>query len=119
VRSGLGLSRSIRRRISVNSVLGTAHLGQLEHDVAAVAHDPGANLDQLLAERRQRPVLDLLGQGQGAHEVGRLVGQRVQLEPHRVVPEGVTGQPRPAKRVLAFLDVLLLGYRTPSASSGS
>ena len=39
------------------------HLGQLEHHVAAVAHDPGADLDQLLAQRRQRPVLDLLRAG--------------------------------------------------------
>ena len=36
------------------------HLGQLEDDVAAVAHDAGADLDQLLAQGRQRPVLDLL-----------------------------------------------------------
>jgi hypothetical protein len=27
----------------------------------------------------------------------------VQLEPHRVVAEGMAGQPRPAERVLAFL----------------
>jgi hypothetical protein len=25
------------------------HLGQLEHDIAAVAHDPGAELHELLA----------------------------------------------------------------------
>jgi hypothetical protein len=37
------------------------HLGQLEHDVATMAHDPGADLDQLLAQRRERPMLDLLG----------------------------------------------------------
>jgi hypothetical protein len=36
-------------------------------------------------------MLDLLGQGQGTHEVGQVVGQRVQLEPHGVVPEGVAG----------------------------
>jgi hypothetical protein len=34
-------------------------LSQLEHDVAAMAHDPGADLHQLLAQRRQRPMLDL------------------------------------------------------------
>jgi hypothetical protein len=34
---------------------GHRHLGQLEHDVATVAHDPGADLDQLLSSR---PVSD-------------------------------------------------------------
>jgi hypothetical protein len=34
------------------------HLGQLEHHVAAVAHDPGADLDQLLAQGGERPMLD-------------------------------------------------------------
>jgi hypothetical protein len=37
------------------------HLGQLEDDVAAVAHDPGADLDQLLAQRGQRPLRDRVG----------------------------------------------------------
>jgi len=34
-----------------------------------VTHDAGADLDQLLAQRRQRPMLDLLRQGQRAQEV--------------------------------------------------
>ena len=33
-----------------------------------MAHDPGTDLDQLLAKRRERPLLDLLGQRQGAQE---------------------------------------------------
>ena len=78
-------------------------LGQLEHDVAAMAHDPGADLDQLLAQRGQRPMLDPLRQGQCAQEVGEVVGERVQLEAYSVVPDGMTGQPRPAERVLALL----------------
>jgi hypothetical protein len=65
------------------------HLCELEHHVAAVTDDPGANLDQLLAQCRERPMLDPLRQGQCAQEVGEVVGQRVKLEPHRVVPEGV------------------------------
>ena len=32
---------------------------QLESDIPAVAHDLGANLDKLLPERGQRPVLHL------------------------------------------------------------
>jgi hypothetical protein len=69
-------------------------LGQLEHDVAAMAHDPGADLDQFLAQRRQRPMLDLRRQRQGAQEVGEVVGQRVQLKPHRVLPKEGTEVPR-------------------------
>jgi hypothetical protein len=36
-----------------------------------------------------------------------LIGEGVKLKPYRVVAEGVAGQPRPADRVFAFLDVLL------------
>jgi hypothetical protein len=79
------------------------HLGQLEHHVAAMAHDPGADLDQLLTQGRERPMLDLLGQSQCAQEVGEVVGEGVKLEPHRVVPERMAGQSRPADGVLAFL----------------
>ena len=53
------------------------------------ADDPGADLDQLLAQRGQRPLLDLLRQGQRAQEVGEVVGQGVELEPHGVVAEGM------------------------------
>ncbi len=35
---------------------------QLERDVATVAHDLGPDLDQLLAQARMRPVIDLLRQ---------------------------------------------------------
>jgi hypothetical protein len=71
-------------------------LGQLADEVAAVLDDPGADLDQLLAQRRQRPLLDLVGQDQRAQEVGEVVGQGVELEAHRIVAEGMAGQPRPA-----------------------
>ena len=47
---------------------------------------PKPTLDQLLAQRRERPMLDLLRQRQGAQEVGEVVGEGVELEPHRVVP---------------------------------
>jgi hypothetical protein len=33
------------------------YLGHLEHHIAAVAHEPGADLDELLAQRGQRPML--------------------------------------------------------------
>ena len=47
----------------------------------------GSDLDQLLPDRGQRPVLDFLRQGQRAHEVGEIVGERVKLEPHLVIAE--------------------------------
>ena len=50
-------------------------------------------------------MLDLLGQGQRAHEVGQVVGEGVEFVSHRVLPEGVAGEPRPADRVLAYLDI--------------
>jgi hypothetical protein len=80
------------------------HLGQLEHDVATMAHDPGADLDQLLAQCSQRPVLHPL---RGINVWRKLVrlGARVKLEPHRVVTDGIAGQPRQkAKDVLALLN---------------
>ena len=36
--------------------------GQLEHDVPAVVHDPGADFGQILAQRGERSVRHLTGQ---------------------------------------------------------
>jgi hypothetical protein len=69
---------------------GQRRLGQLEDDVASMAHDPCSDLDQF-----SRSVVSdqcsTSSEGQRAHEVGEVVGERVKLEPHRVVPEGVAG----------------------------
>jgi hypothetical protein len=43
-----------------------------------------ADLDQLLFQARQRPLLDRLGQSQRPHEVGEIIGQRMQLKPDSV-----------------------------------
>ena len=83
------------------------HLGQLERDVAAMADHLGTDLHQLLPQRGQRPVLDLLRQSQRPHEVGEIAGQGVKLQPDGVIAEPATRQPRPFDRVLAFLDALL------------
>jgi hypothetical protein len=48
-------------------------LGHLEGDVAAVAHDLGAELDQLLARAGQRRRLDRLWHRQRPHEVAEVV----------------------------------------------
>jgi hypothetical protein len=44
-----------------------------------MAYDPGADLHELLAQGRQRPMLDLLGQGQRAQEVGLSLSDSVCL----------------------------------------
>ena len=82
-------------------------LGHLEGDIAAVADDLRADLDQLLLQARQRPVLDRLGRRQRAQEVAEIVGERMKLEPHGVGGERPARQPRPLDRALALLDPLL------------
>lgn len=66
-----------------------------------------ADLHEFVADTGQRPVLHLLRKREGAQEVGKVVGKRMKLEPHRVAPHGATRQPGPFDRVLALLDVLL------------
>ena len=51
-------------------------LRHLESDVPAMGGDLRPDLHQLFPDRGQRPVFHLLGQGQGPHEVGQVVGQR-------------------------------------------
>jgi hypothetical protein len=82
------------------------NLGHLERDVAAMSDDLGADLDQLLPDGGERPMLDLLRQCQGPHEVGEVVGERMKLEADRVVVELAARQPRPLDGVLALLDPL-------------
>src|SRR6266536_148154 len=43
-------------------------LGHLEDDVAAMAHDLGADLHEFFSQARQRPLLDRLRQSQRPHE---------------------------------------------------
>ncbi len=94
------------------------HLGQLEGDVPAMAGNPSSNLDQLLPQRGQGPVLDLLWQSQRPHEVAEIVGQGVKLEPDGVVAEPAARQPRSPDGVLAFLNILLRFLpRAPSFKS--
>ena len=63
------------------------NLGQLESDIATMADDLGTDLDQLLPQRGQRPVLHLLRQSQRPHEVAQIVGQGVKLKPNLVAAE--------------------------------
>jgi hypothetical protein len=65
-------------------------LGHLESDIAAVAHELRADLDQLRPQADQRPVLDRLRRRQRAQEVAEIVGEGMKLKPDRV------GRERPA-----------------------
>ncbi len=66
-------------------------LCELKGDVTAMTHDLGADLDELLPKRRQRPVFDLLRQRQGAQEGAEIIGERMELEPDLIVAETVAG----------------------------
>ena len=63
---------------------GNRNFRHLEGDIAAVADNFGADLDQLLLQAGQRPVLDRFGCRQGAQEVAEIVGEGVKLKPDRV-----------------------------------
>src|SRR5215204_4977957 len=56
------------------------HLSHLEHRVAGVSDHLRADLHDLLAQRGQRPSLDLIGQNQSTEEVGQVIRQRMKLE---------------------------------------
>ncbi len=82
-------------------------LCELECDVAAMSHDLGTDLDQLVAQRGQGPVLGRLRQRQRAQEVAGILGERVELQANRIAAKAVAGQTCPVDRILAFLDPLL------------
>jgi hypothetical protein len=77
-----GRRSAIRARSTTEQLARYCHFGHLENRVAAMAHDLRPDLHQLLAQGRERPPLDLARQGQG-----EVVGERVELEPHRVDAE--------------------------------
>ena len=56
-----------------------------------MADDLAANLDQFVPERRHRPLLHGVGQGQGLQEVTEIVGKCVKLETDSIVGEPATG----------------------------
>jgi len=80
-------------------------LGHLEDNIAAVAHHLRADLDQLVLQTRQQPVLDRLRRRQRAQEIAEVAGERMKLKPRRI------GCERSARsrvdRAFALLDPLL------------
>ena len=65
-------------------------LSHLEGDVAAVANNLRADLDQLFLQARQRPVFDGFRCCQRTQEIAEVIGERMKLEPN-----GIGGE-RPA-----------------------
>ena len=49
------------------------HLSHLKHRVVGMCDDLGADLDHLLPQRGQRPLLDLPRQSERAQEVGQVI----------------------------------------------
>jgi hypothetical protein len=74
---------------------GSHHLGRLKRDRPAMADDAGTDLRQPVAQGGERPLLDSLGQHQGAPEVGEVIGQRAQLPPHGVSGQDAADRVRP------------------------
>ena len=82
------------------------HLGALlppasGRDVPTMGDEPGSDLDRLIPQTGQRPVLDFLRQCQDPHEVGQIVREGVNLESHLVVAERAAQQPGPLDGVPA------------------
>jgi hypothetical protein len=65
--AGGGRSSAINRRMSAKRFFRNGDLGNLECNVATRADDLGANLDQLLLQAGQRPIIDRLRRRQRAH----------------------------------------------------
>jgi len=53
---------------------------RVERDVASVADDPCADLDQLFLRARQRPIFDGLGRRRNAQELPEFIGERTKLK---------------------------------------
>lgn len=70
---------------------------------------PCTGLDEALLDAGQRPLVDPLWQYQPPPQIAEVVGQHAQLRPDLVPPEPMTGEPRPMRRLLTFLDPLLGG----------
>src|ERR1700731_2459766 len=71
-------------------VFRNVDLGHLECNVATRADDLRADLDQLLLQAGQRPILDRLRRRQRAQEIAEIVGQRVKLKSNSVGRERPT-----------------------------
>ena len=65
--------------MSAKRFFGNRDFGHLKRDIAAMADDLRADLDQLFLQARQRPLLDRLWRRQRAQKIAEIVGQRMKL----------------------------------------
>jgi hypothetical protein len=80
---------------------------QQQPKVTSMLHESPAGLDEALLQAGERPRVDALGQHQTPPQVPEVVRQHTELQSNLVRPEPVTREPRPVRRLLAFLDPLL------------
>ncbi len=102
-----GLSRRMRSRMVRKSHRGTATSVIWKITYRAVRHHLRTDFDELLSERRKRPVLNRPRQPQPPKEVPQVVRQGEQLESHLVVHEIMATQAGPLHRILSFFYPLL------------
>jgi hypothetical protein len=72
-----------------------------------MADDLGTDLDQLLAQTGQRPLLRRFGHRQSSYEIGEVVGERMEVKMDGVGGQGTARQPGALDRTLALFDPLL------------
>ena len=89
-------------------IFRSRYLVHLERDVARMADNLRADLDQLLPQRRHGPVADRLRRRQRAQEVAEIVGECAKLKANRVGGVRAAGNPRPFDRAFALFDPLLV-----------
>ena len=83
--------------------------GELERDLARMAHDTRPDLDQAALNAAQRPIGNLFREVYTVQENAEVVGQSVKLKPDFIVAEPLAGQTGPGNCVFAFLDMPLCG----------
>lgn len=79
-----------------------SHFGQLEHDLARVAHDAGTDLDQTGLNACEGPVSDFVWQLSALQEVAKAVSQSMELKPDLVAGEPLARQARPVDCIFAY-----------------
>ena len=78
-------------------------LRQLQDEVAGMADEPPAGLEQPLLQARQRPALDGERQDQPTQEIAEVVGDNPEEQADLIGPEPVTGEARPVVAILPSL----------------
>jgi hypothetical protein len=81
-----------------SEVFGQRWDRHLRRDVAAVAGDLCTDVDQFLAQARERPLFNRFGYRERPQKVSKIVGERMRLKASGVGIERDTRKPRPFDR---------------------